>query len=103
MENRNFQASVNKNIRGYILRSLARGNQNTLLCRQIANALINDGLVVSPDISKHIDYLIEKGYIENNDKKISSYKIYQNDGAIRLTAKGVDLLEGTIDDAGVDV
>ncbi|BFH11102.1 hypothetical protein J6TS7_21740 [Paenibacillus dendritiformis] len=103
MEDQQFQVQQNKAIRGYIMRSLARGNQNTLLCKQISNALINDGLIVSPDISKHLDYLREKGYIQLTGQNVSSYNVYRNDGAIRLTAKGVDLLENTIDDPGVDI
>ncbi|BFH15191.1 MULTISPECIES: hypothetical protein [Paenibacillus] len=103
LEDKEFQVQQNKAIRGYIMRSLARGNQNTLLCKQLSNALINDGLIVSPDISKHLDYLKEKGYIQFVGKHINSYNVYRNDGAIRLTAKGVDLLENTIDDPGVDI
>ena len=52
LEDRDFQVEQNKAIRGYIMRALVRGNQNTLLCKQIVNALINDGLIISPDISK---------------------------------------------------
>lgn len=103
MEDRDFQVKQNKAIRGYIMRALARGNQNTLLCKQITNALLNDGLIVSPDISKHLDYLKEKGYIQFAGKNVNSYNIYRNDGAIRLTAKGVDLIEDTISDPGVDI
>ena len=51
----------NKAIRGYIIRALAKGNQNTLLVRQVTNALVADGLIYSPDISKHIEYLEEAG------------------------------------------
>lgn len=98
-----YQVQQNKAIRGYIMRALARGNQNTLLCRQIVNALTNDGLIVSPDISKHLDYLKEKGYIEFVGKRINSYNVYRNDGVIHLTAKGVDLIEDTISDPGVDI
>jgi len=98
-----FFGNQNKAIRGYIMRSLARGNKNTLLCRQISSALIKDGLISSPDISKHIGYLEEKGYVEITNDRIKSYNVYENDGTIRLTAKGVDLLEGTIEDPGVDI
>ncbi len=44
------EVSKNKAIRGYIIRALAKGNQNTLLVRQITNALVADGLIFSPDI-----------------------------------------------------
>lgn len=103
MEDRDFQVEQNKAIRGYIMRALVRGNQNTLLCKQIVNALINDGLIISPDISKHLDYLKEKGYIQFVSKNVNSYNVYRNDGAIHITAKGVDLIEDTISDPGVDI
>ena len=46
------EVSKNKAIRGYIVRALAKGSQNALLVRQITNALVADGLIYSPDISK---------------------------------------------------
>jgi SOS-response transcriptional repressor LexA len=95
--------SKNKAIRGYILRSLGRVTNQTILVRQISNALQADGLIISPEISQHIEYLREKGYIEICNAKTKTYNVFRDDGAIRLTAKGVDLLEGTIDDPGVDV
>ena len=57
------EVSRNKAIRGYIIRALAKGNHNALLVRQITNALVADGLIYSPDISKHLEYLEEAGYI----------------------------------------
>lgn len=98
-----LEVSRNKAIRGYIIRSLVKGHQNTLLLRQITNALVADGMIVSPDISKHIDYLREGGYIVFVDKTVNAYNAYRKDAVIRLTKKGVDLVEGTIDDPGVDV
>ncbi len=97
------EVSKNKAIRGYIIRALAKGNNNTLLVRQITNALVADGLIYSPDISKHIEYLQEAGYVAFTDRKANAYNAYRKDAVIKLTRKGVDLLEGTIDDPGVDV
>lgn len=88
-------AQHNKAVRGYILRSLAKGHNNTLLCRQLVSVMVNDGIVVSPDISKHLDYLIGKDYIEFTDQRINSYTAYANDAVIRLTVEGIDLLEGS--------
>ena len=88
---------------GYIIRALAKGNQNTLLVRQITNALVADGLIYSPDISKHIEYLEEAGYIVFTSRTANAYNAYRKDAVIKLTRKGVDLLESTIDDPGVDV
>jgi len=93
----------NKAIRGYIIRSLVKGHQNSLLVRQIANALVADGLLISPDISKYLDYLVEAGYVSFTDKKVTAYTAYRKDTVIKLTRNGVDLVEGTSEDPGVDV
>ncbi|MBU5441223.1 hypothetical protein [Paenibacillus sp. MSJ-34] len=94
----------NKGVRGYIMRSLAKGHNNSLLCRQLVNVMVNDGVIISPDISKHLDYLVGKGYIEFTNDRINSYNAYANDAVIRLTVEGIDLLEGsTPDDPGVAI
>jgi len=100
MEN---EVRQNKAIRGYIMRALVKGHQNTLLVRQISNALIADGLIISPDLSKYLDYLIEAGYVITTDKSATAYNAYRKDGSIKLTKAGIDLVEGTIDDPGVDI
>ena len=92
------EVSKNKAIRGYIVRALAKGSQNALLVRQITNALVADGLIYSPDISKPIEYLQEAGYVTFTDRSA-----YRKDSIIKLTRKGVDLVEGTINDPGIDV
>ena len=43
-----LEVEKNKAVRGYIIRSLAKGNQNAMLVRQITNALVSDGLIYSP-------------------------------------------------------
>lgn len=93
----------NKAIRGYIVRALAKGTQNSLLVRQITNALLADNLITVPDISKHLEYLVEGGYIEFTDRRVTSYTAYRKDAVIKLTKAGVDLVEGTREDPGVDV
>lgn len=40
----------NKAVRGYIIRSLVKGYNNTALTRQLSNSMIAAGLIVSPDI-----------------------------------------------------
>ena len=65
------EVSKNKAIRGYIVRALAKGSQNALLVRQITNALVADGLIYSPDISKPIEYLQEAGYVTFTDRSVT--------------------------------
>lgn len=93
----------NKAIRGYIVRALAKGSNNSLLVRQITNALLADNLITVPDISKQLSYLEDGGYIEFTDKRVTAYTAYRKDAVIQLTKAGVDLVEGTTDDPGVDV
>ena len=47
----------NKAVRGYIIRSLVKGYNNTALTRQLSNSMIAAGLIISPDITKSLDYL----------------------------------------------
>ena len=89
------EVSRNKAIRGYIIRALAKGNHNALLVRQITNALVADGLIYSPDISKHLEYLEEAGYITFTSRVANAYNAYRKDAVIKLTRRGVDLLEST--------
>lgn len=103
MDNEKQLIKKNKAIRGYIMRALVRGNNNALLVRQISNALVNSQIIYSPDISKHLDYLLNAKYIEFTEKKISAFTAYQEDAVVKLTRSGVDLVEGTIEDPGVDV
>ena len=69
----------NKAIRGYIVRALAKGNQNSLLVRQVTNALLADNLITVPDISKQLSYLEDGGYIEFTDKRATAYNAYRRD------------------------
>ena len=93
----------NKAIRGYIIRCLVKGYNNTALTRQLSNAMIASGLIISPDVSKHLDYLKGAGYIEFTNDKVTAYNAYREDAVVKLTKAGVDLAEGTTEDAGVDI
>ena len=97
------EVTKNKAIRGYIIRALAKGNQNTLLVRQVTNALVADGLIYPPDMSTQVDYLAEAPSIEYTTRSPTPYHAYRKDAIIKLTKKGVDLLENTIEDPGVNV
>ena len=44
-----------------------------------------------------------RGYIEFTDKRATAYNAYRRDAVIQLTKAGVDLVEGTREDPGVDV
>lgn len=91
----------NKAVRGFIVRSLVKGYNYTAITRQIAGALWSAGLVLSPDISKHIDYLVDAGYVEITGDKVKAFRAYQDDAILKLTKEGVDLAEGTTEDPGL--
>lgn len=93
----------NKAIRGYILRCLVKGYNYSLLVRQITSSLVNEGMLISPEIGKYLDYLEDGEYIEFTNGRVNAYNAYKNDAIIKLTKKGVDLVEGTIEDNGVDI
>lgn len=97
------EVKQNKAIRGYIIRCLVKGYNNTALTRQMSNAMMAANIIISPDISKYLNYLYGAGYIEFTSEKVTAYTAYSEDAVVRLTKKGVDLAEGTIDDPGVDV
>ena len=97
------EVEKNKAIRGYIMRALARGSNGALLVRQIVNALMADNLIMTPDISKYIKYLEDGGYIAFTARSVNAYNAYRKDAVVGLTKKGVDLVEDTIHDPGIDI
>lgn len=102
-EQEQSEVKQNKAIRGYIIRCLVKGYNNSALVKHISNSMMAAGLVISPDISKYLNYLQEAGYIEFTDEKVTAYTAYAKDAVVRLTKLGVDLAEGTVEDPGVDV
>lgn len=103
IEGRQQIANENAAVRGYIIRSLVKGHNNSLLCRQLVNIMLRDGIIISPDISVFLNYLEKRGYIEYTNDKITSYTAYLNDAMIRLTPNGELLVEGHKEDPGVDI
>ena len=103
-DNERRNAERNRGIRGFILRSLVNGYNNTLIQRQLENIMVNAGVIISPDISSHLEYLIESGYIKYTDDHIKAHSAYRDRAVIKLTKKGIDLIEGSIpNDPGIDL
>ncbi|TEB09154.1 hypothetical protein [Pelotomaculum propionicicum] len=90
-----------KQIRGFMLKLLEITHPQPTPSSAISAALVQNGLVVNPDISRYVSYLEDKGYIEVKDVALKSLRI--GGVALKLTPKGIDLLEGTIEDPGVDI
>ena len=93
----------NKAVRGYIIRCLVKGYNNTALTRQLSNAMMAAGIIISPDIGKYLKYLEDGGYIEFTSRSVNAYNAYRKDAVVQLTKKGIDLVEDTIQDGGVNV
>lgn len=101
-ENMLREAKQNKAIRGYIIRSLVKGHQNTLMVHQLSNALVGSNMIVNPDIGNHIKFLADEGYITVSDG-VKPADAYLQDASITLANKGVRLVEGSLTDDMIDL
>lgn len=90
----------NKMLRGQVLRTLTLFYPSPVDVAGVKSALLTRGMIVSADIVKVLHYLEDKGYIKISENKISEI---EDSNLIELTAKGVDLIEETITDPGVDI
>lgn len=90
-----------KQVRGFILKLLEITHPQPTPSSAMSAALVQNNLVINPDISRYTTYLADKGYIEVKDVALKSIRV--DAVALKLTPKGIDLLEGTIDDPGVDI
>lgn len=90
----------NKMLRGQVLRTLALFYPDSVSVNGIRSALISRGVTFSADMTKILHYLEDKEYITVTAIKLSEIK---DDDQVELTAKGVDLIEETIDDPGVEL
>lgn len=90
----------NKRLRGQVLRTLTLFYPSKVDVSGIKSALLTRGMTISADIAKVLHYLQDKGYVKISESKISDF---EDSDLVELTAKGVDLIEGTIDDPGVDI
>jgi hypothetical protein len=98
------QVERNREIRGYIMRSLAKGFNYSLLQRQLVRIMTDEGVVLSPDISAYLEYLVEGGYIKFTNERVKAHSAYRDDAVIKLTKAGIDLIEGSInDDPGIEI
>ena len=71
--------------------------------RTLEYALMQDDPQAANEIGSHIYYLADKGYVKCylGDEVLSLVQDPPREALVRLTAKGIDLMEGTLDDEGV--
>ncbi len=86
----NMEAIKNREIRGCILRALAKTQFRAISNKSLAMALIS----VTTDIYPHLCYLEDKGYI--TIAYVHEDELTGVESLINLTAKGVDLIEESI-------
>ena len=92
----NPKSAKNRIQRGQVIRELINSYPEPKTIRQLENALSSSGVIIA-DISRLLAYLADKGYIGIDGEN------YDYNNVIALRAQGVDLVEGTIEDDGVEV
>lgn len=88
----------NKILRGQVLKTLTLFYPDAVDVSGIKSGLMARGIIVTADSMKTLHYLQDKGYIRITASKIQDL---EDGDLIELTAKGVDLIEDTIQDPGV--
>lgn len=94
------QIARNKMLRGQFLRTIVLFYPSPISLKNLKTSLLAKGMTVEADVAKVVSYLQDKGYIRFTPGKIPEF---EDDDMVELTAKGVDLLEGTIADPGVEI
>lgn len=92
-------AMKNKIFRGRVLRTLDNYYPKAIELREVKATLQSGGMTVISDIYRIVDYLIDKGYV----KLLDGGEMLKDNDLIKLTSRGIDLLENTITDEGVNV
>lgn len=89
--------------RGTLLGMLYENQTAALLQRSLEYAMMQDDPHISTEIGSHIYYLADKGYVQvyMGGEPLTLDKNPPREALVRLTAKGIDLMEGTIEDDGV--
>jgi DNA-binding MarR family transcriptional regulator len=90
--------NMNKQYRGQIMRIIALFYPPSISIKQIKMSLTAYGINYQADVDKHLFYLESKGYIKRLGE---TNKLSKDDDFVEITAKGIDLIEGTISDEGL--
>ena len=97
----NLKAQQNRARRGWVLRILNYFNNEK--SRDLNDKIIQDGLqeaghgVPLPVLHADLRYLEERGYVHLTQAEMPFTMM-----VARITSKGVDLYEGTVEDEGID-
>lgn len=97
----NLEVIRNKRARGFILQLLKVTYPQPTASFTLSAALQENGIIINPDITAYLNYLKDSGYIELQEISMKSMQTVTV--LAKLTPDGIDLLEGTTDDPGVDI
>ena len=89
---------LNKKYRGEVMRVLALFYPTPITVKQIKLSLLEYGITNGADVSKHLQYLLDKNYIMV-DKEFA--EDFREEHLLRMSPAGVDLIEGSIDDDAI--
>lgn len=87
-----------KRLRGYILKALDLFYPSLTSVESLQSSMLATLLTESMDIMPYLDYLRDRGYVEIH-KTTTDFGMKLT--LVKLASKGVDVLEGTINDPGV--
>ncbi|WP_425058386.1 hypothetical protein SCACP_30360 [Sporomusa carbonis] len=91
---------LNKQARGYILKVCKISYPQPVGSNVLDVCLVDAGMAASPtQLEGYIKYLEERGYVTMKEAGLSLLGTTLL--LVNLTAKGIDLLEGTLSDPGV--
>lgn len=97
-----IETVTNKQARGYVLKVCKLSYPQPIGSNVIDVCLVDAGMGVSgPQLDGYLKYLADRGYVALKAQGLSI--LGTSVTLVDLTAKGIDLLEGTLTDAGVDV
>lgn len=89
-----------RQIRGAILQLLAQQHPGPLEIREVFYLLDDLALTIrKEELRSHLDYLKEKGFIQIEDRTAGGITREM----VRITAKGLDILDKFTNDVGVNV
>jgi len=98
-----IEGHLSREIRGRILKTLKINYPYRTGDKLITDILIDEQYsVTEPEVSVHLSYLEEKGYV--SIETVSAPDMGVKRSLVKLTPKGIDLMEGTIQaDPGVNL
>lgn len=99
----NISIARKKTTRGVLIKLLYDNQSAALTAQTMEYALMQDNPYISSEIGAQLYYLCEKGYVTlwDGDERMALNHNPPRSALVRLIGRGIDLMEGTIEDGGV--